>query len=967
MQSSPSQPCILSPAGQLEVKAHLLAAVCDATSPDIRAAASTTISAASGQSDALPLSLWPELLPYLVSLIESPGASSSSQHGSFLTLVKLSQDAPAKLDCEELGRPMNHLVPLFLKYAVADNAEIRAMSLEALCSFVADNPDDVPTAVRTNLDGFLAVLGRLASDPEPKVKRLVCSALYYLFDGLAADLTAQLPSICEFMLSSVSSPDAECVMTSLDFFTLLSTVEWDADGSSPQSDVNASVVMSLNLVPRLLPLLVNHTVYSAEERIDLKEENRKAELQAARGGAQAGSAGNQQPTFYKTRHKQGGGGGGGGGGGDSDDSDSDSDGEGGEPDYEWTKRRAASAAIDALASLCGQDQGPLTSAFVAAFLPLMQSGLSSPDDWHKEAAIHCFGICGLEGIGQNIEGNLTALYPYLMSVLTQPCLPQLKSTACWTLSRYRSWIVNQESSPGGDPSTSSSQQQQPLLFGHIANLLGASQTCYPRVQEAAIISFNRIVEKSGDKIVPILTPIYQNLAISLAAFDNRSLGAVYDGLATLADFVGPKIGDANIPSLFVPTLMSKWSGLHAECGALMQARLSGSPAASDQRTEDAIRNKMYRLLPLLDSIACNCKVLKNNFQPWAVESFDRALETINQHIMYVATTRAHSDRFDASDADAIVCSLDIIDGMVEGFEGNFANLIAASKHGSQLFSVLSSCLKDPDYAAVVMSSFAIVGDMALYCPSVIVPIHSELIAICAKTIPENRTCAVVSNCIWACANLCANATPDVVEPHRVPLLRAIIGRLEKFGQSEESETFMENLSYCLGAVAKVDGRGFRVHEAIGDKVHLWMEGIARINDPQEKCTAMEGACLAIKNFPDLVMGASHRKRSIGAFLIAVISFHVERDYDRGAAYFRITGHNRSGFNKDVNFEQSFSQIIDEYSHDLQIFGDNVAALLEQIRAAIPGGAAEWQEIVNSLPVYIRGPFKASYGALTGCV
>ena len=111
---------------------------------------------------------------------------------------------------------------------------------------------------------------------------------------------------------------------------------------------------------------------------------------------------------------------------------------------------------------------------------------------------------------------------------------------------------------------------------------------------------------------------------------------------------------------------------------------------------------------------------------------------------------------------------------------------------------------------------------------------------------------------------------------------------------------------------------------------------------------MSGVCLAIKNFPDFVMGVSHRRVSVASFLMCAATFHTKKKEDGAYPPYSRTG-------EDQIFEPRFSQDEDAglFSQEIDNLGGFVAVLVSDMRSNLPGGDPEWRLILNDLPVRIR--------------
>ena len=102
------------------------------------------------------------------------------------------------------------------------------------------------------------------------------------------------------------------------------------------------------------------------------------------------------------------------------------------------------------------------------------------------------------------------------------------------------------------------------------------------------------------------------------------------------------------------------------------------------------------------------------------------------------------------DRDFIVVALDLISGVTQGL-GQDTEALLNSVQPSVL-QLLLVCMKDQESNDVQQSSFALVGDMAISCFSVILPqIDSILEYLILQIVPEfdGMRSSVINNAIWA--------------------------------------------------------------------------------------------------------------------------------------------------------------------------------------------------------------------------
>lgn len=82
-----------------------------------------------------------------------------------------------------------------------------------------------------------------------------------------------------------------------------------------------------------------------------------------------------------------------------------------------------------------------------------------------------------------------------------------------------------------------------------------------RVQEAGCSAFATLEEEAGAELVPFLEPILRNLTFAFNKYQQKNLLILYDALGTLADAVGPALGQPAFLDILMPPLIEKWMKL----------------------------------------------------------------------------------------------------------------------------------------------------------------------------------------------------------------------------------------------------------------------------------------------------------------------------------------------------------------------------------------------------------------------
>ncbi len=707
---------------------------------------------------------------------------------------------------------------------------------------------------------------------------------------------------------------------------------WLTFASLDESVVTSNMSETVaNLLPQLVPNLVRAMVYLPDQRLELQAQN-ELDLQTETAVASA-----MRPVFHRNRSKHGGGGvdhvvtidfehpdqdnddeQGNNSNGDDDDDDDDEldDGEG----SEWTLRKCSAASLDALANM----YGPVP--ILPPLLPALQEGLSSSDPWIQEASILALGAVS-EGCRDEMHRHMPQLFPYLLTILTTPetpeHLPQLKCIAAWTIGRYASWAVDQVQTG-----------TQGHLLAQITEVFLQRLTDRNRkVQVACCSAFAVVIEAAGDLMAPYLEPIYHGIVAALAHYQSRSLLVLFDTMGVLADYVGPAIGEGNLPAIYIPPLLQIWGALAKQ-------------DPSDRK-----------LLPLLESLASTAVTCGVNFQPYALEAFENAMCTIEVVTLMTATTDNGLDLHNSNDEDAdpIVCATDLLDGLVEGLGASFTRLLSSSQRYGPTFPSMLVTLLQSDVPGVRMSALALLGDLARHSPTML---QTQLPQIMHETIRNIDPVhpSVCSNAVWAVGEICVRCrgNPATLEPfaslllqNLIPLLmgNGVVSDRGRGGRGVSVPGLLENAAAATGRLALVNPQF--VAPELSRFLLGWCDGMAKISDPTERRDAFEGFIQALYANPQCIHQiARNVTDAVSSILFAIVSWHMPLDPLEGD-----------------DDEEPSSFLYGEYTFypfptTEAKLGEALRQLINDIKASV--GHEEWHRINQQLPVNVRRLLREAY-------
>ena len=705
-------------------------------------------------------------------------------------------------------------------------------------------------------------------------------------------LQPHMEAICQFMLKSTADiANADVALEACEFWFSFASLDEDA--------CTADMVVHVgSVLEQLVPTLLRCMVYLPEQQQELLYRN-QLDLEAANNG---GGDRNMKPVFRKTKLK---GGADDGDNGDSDDGDDDDDDDADIDDDEnnsWTLRKCAAASLDCLGGVYGPD------GILPPLLPGLQEGLASNDVWVREASVLALGAVAT-GCADAMAAHMGELYPYLMNHLSAPesteSLPQLKSIAAWTIGRYASWAVDQVQSG----------VQGHLLAQMAEVFLARLHDKNPKVLVACCSAFGVVLEAAGDLMVPYLEPILTGLASALTRLQGRPLLVLFDVIGTAADFSGAAIGEGNLPSIFVPTMLKMWDDL--------------AKVDPTDRT----------LVPLIESLASVAMVCASNFQPYALQAFESAMCMIETVTLSLATTGEPIDS--EEDVDPIVCSADVIDGLVEGLGSNFGALLAGSTRYGPLFLNALVALTQHEVAGVRMSAFAIVGDLARHSPSTMESALSQILHECTNNIDPIQP-LVCNNSVWAIGEIClkCSGNPAPLEPIASDLtqrLVAILAGNDPNSGNTELQGVAENAATTTGRLALA--KPAFVANDLPRLLTGWCDGMAKIADTNERRDAFRGFIQTVYANPNAIQQTSVSPAdAIASILFAVISWHMPEEYVVGTPIHQ------------VQF-----QPMPPYEEEL---GRALQKLLQDIKTSV--GDPTWASVEKNVPVNVRQFLREAY-------
>ena len=807
-----------------EIKRSLLSCLSDDV-PGVRNAASTaiarccTVAASIHEMECFGVGRWGELIPTLLGYLCSHPTNNNGQHAN--TTHNAINGALLTL------RKLLEDIPARLVRESPPEAFDNVTP--ALLSLLSSNQDEVIKKES------LACLNCLI-DPLPASFLTRINDYFALLSNLASHTSPSVRRLvcqgivsllnrrCEYLQPHIGSI-AEFMLRATsdeDPSVALDACEFWLTFASLDDCSDEMTMCIIHLFPRLLPLLLKSIVYPCEKIEELTEMN----AAEAEGGMDTGDL---APVFHKSRVR----------GGIAEDSEDDSDQDEFDDDNEWTLRKCSAASLDALAGVYGP------SPTLPHLLPALQESLSHEDPWVREAGILALGAIA-EGCREELSQHLPVLHPFLLSQLASN-LPQLRCIAAWTLGRYSEWVVDQMNDNDGDKT----------LVAKVAEAL-VGRLCDPnkKVQIAVCSSLGVFAESAEELLVPYLEPVYRGLVEAMKVYRTRSLMVLLDTMGVLSDYVGSSIGEGLLPGIYVPALIQLWNKM-----------------ASDNPFDRT-------LLPLLECLATITVSCGMNYQPWALETFENSMSMIEACNLVIAQEEELAE--DDELADPIVCSIDLMDGLVEALGGNFATLVNGSARFGPTFSNVLVGLSEHEVPGVRMSLFALIGDLARNAPSLIEAGLPQLLSEAISSINPQHS-AMCNNAIWSVGEVCVrcgdNSGP--LNPHAAELVQHLIpflmgNSIDLDGMIIETHGMAENAATTMGRLACVNPNF--VAPEMGRFLNGWCTAMSRVSNSTERRDAFQGFVASLRANPQSIQSAgAELADTITAILFAVMSWHISED------------------------------------------------------------------------------------------
>ena len=731
---------------------------------------------------------WPDVYPALVRCVESGDAAHVD--GALDAVYKICEELNGRLDVPvpgiAEGSPAGMLIPRLLTLMAHPEASVRRAALGSVNLMVPSWPESHWDAMDTYLRGLFT----LAHDGDNGVRKHVCSGIVSLLYRAPDKLTPNMREVITYMIDRTNDGDEDVALESCEFWAAFCEADLERD----------TVEVLREFTPKLIPMLLTNMAYAEDDEEVIAAEDE--EINAGREDRDQ----DIRPSFRGQKDR----GDGGLGGGGEDGGEEDEYGYDDEDESQWNLRKSSANGLDVMSNVFGDE-------LLGMILPIVEQRFREQDWRLRESAILAIGAVS-EGCTTGLTPYLPQLVDFLVPSLEDP-RPMLRSTACWTLSRFSRWVVQLAfAARPGDPPPSTADQGRGFVEKILGGLLRRVGDRNKHVQAAACGALATFIAEAREDVKPWFAPVAQALAQALASYQRKNLRCAFDAVATLAESAGDAIRNAEAAAALLPPLLRKWE--------------EGGDAQPD----------LYQLLECVTSVVTGVGL---GAQEYAAPVFARALNLARRSSRSASSTcaipRCRTRRITSS-ARSICCR-----GWRTGWDR--APRLAERQRGPLSRGARRRCA-DQHSPGVRRSAFALVGDVAKGGGAAhLRPVLPTVLEHAAKNLEPKMVQAynmgACNNACWSSGEVALASSPEEFAPY-VQTLGAAFARVLSTTMIQRS--LGENAAIALGRFA------LRCPEQLaggfGDIVGPWCGALRRLRDGTEKEQAFGGLVRLVQLNPE---------------------------------------------------------------------------------------------------------------------
>ncbi|KAK6881377.1 Importin subunit beta-2 [Candida tropicalis] len=765
---------------------------------------------------------WSSALSDLLNIIQQPPINGKYiyQEAAMSALSKICEDSYLELDRDfNNERPLNFLMNEFLKLIEQHPSfKIKSGSIHCINQFIPLNTQSFLVVLDNYLSSIFNLAGNDNGQQNDEIRKNICTSFLLIVETRPDKLLPHLDGVINYCLHLMQQDtSAEVSLEACEFMLALATNNKELNVFNPEK---------LKLI---LPILLDKMAYSEEEIFlieiadskddahvvdkdeDIKPTNAKSK-DTRNGNLSNGNNNNNNNNTTNQQLEPD---------SDSDDDDEDDDGE----LQHWSLRKCAAATLDVLSESLPGDVLMVT-------LPILQEKIVSPQWPIREAAILAFGAMSASCI-ELASDKLPSLVPFLVDRL-QDTEPRVRQITCWTLSRYSTW-VSDEAHEGGEYAN----YFQPTFQSIVTCALDSKKI----VQEAACSALSSFIEESDSSLIEFyLLPLLEHFSKCFQVYQRKNLIILYDCVQTFVEKMGYENLSKNpeYANILLPPLLTKWQELDDEDTALW---------------------------PLLECMASIASSLREIFAPYAVPVYDRALKILSNCILLDQECQTDPG-IDPPEKDFMVTSLDLVDGLIQGFEYHSVDLINQNKK-SNLIELLLICFEDYN-GDVRQSAYALLGDLAIFAIDLLKPYLRQIFISIGNEI-NNRTYEtypIYNNAIWSLGEMSIRLSKEEIQEYISNFLDLLIPVINS---NDIQSTVIENAAICLGRM------GINTPDLVSSRIIEFIQSwcskfLYLIDNNEEKESSFRGMINMINLNPDNGFGGistQQGKKNLAGFLTCI--------------------------------------------------------------------------------------------------
>jgi len=540
------------------------------------------------------------------------------------------------------------------------------------------------------------------------------------------------------------------------------------------------------LLTELVPTLLQNMVYSNADYMCMEQ----AQLDDD-NAASPDAPDEIKPRFHKDKKDV-----------DEDDDDGENSKGGGAWGAEWTVRKAAASSLDRLSTVFQQE-------VVQLVLPLIEQNLQHSSWEHQE--------CGVLAIGAIAAGCLQQLSQFLDKVivlllgLTSAQKPLLRTISCWCLSRFSAWIC-MDNNPN----------REEILGSVVKALLQRCLDRNKRVQEAACSALATLTESALMHLEPFLNDIVQALVRCFTLYQTKNFRILYDAIGTLAWACSWGLDKPQYIEALMAPVLHKF---------------------------ETVPDNDFTAIPMFECVSHLMQNLGTSLASVVPRILQRCTRIILEVGRLAQMWQQNPNEFEQPDHEIMAASIDLLAGIIEGFQGNAGQVLQQQNFLMMLPDVLRC--RSP---RVKQSGFALMGSAATHCIEHLMQHLPQLLPLCATGLAPGMTTMVSHNSSWAIGEVCIRVGPDIMGPALDSLRPALVGILFRQDGIDVKPWQRAGHRALLGNVCITIGRlGLVCGDLMGKEAHTflmpWCLVMRNQRLDREKVKAFEGLLQMLRANP----------------------------------------------------------------------------------------------------------------------